>query len=272
MLGEWYEPKGLALETARTVLDTTNVRAVNVAWGCPNGCKYCYGPLAARCSKEQWRKMRQPTKTPLELVRQQLSKYYEEKPLRYLSDLPSLFASFFTDPFHPLNRQNTQELVDWWASGLNQGSIATLSKLGIPDLHNVCRSSVHPGLSIVSLDEKFRECYEPNTLPYKNRLRMLCVSYEEGCENWASLEPYPCWDIWPQRIDPLLEELKFWGVRLIVFGKWNYDARANTEAARQDYENIINTLRDFCRSNAIRLHVKSDTLEFVSGKKVTEVT
>jgi hypothetical protein len=76
------------------------------------------------------------------------------------------------------------------------------------------------------------------------------------------MEPYPPSAIYKQDIKALLEELAF--VDLIVFGKWNYDKRATTEEARQEYAENINVLTDFCKSNNIRLHIKSDTLSFAN--------
>jgi DNA repair photolyase len=257
MLGEFYNPSGLALETAKAVLECEFPLACNVAIGCSNACSCCYGPLSCKKSEEEWLKVRQPNKTPKELVQLQWQKLTDKNPLASLRE-HDLFLSFFTDPFLPINRANTEELIKYWLF-MSHTKVATLSKMGISEMDI---SNLRSGLSIVSLDEQFRKAYEPNTLPYKNRLRALFMASIRGY-SWASLEPYPCYDIWPQRIEPLLEELKFCGVNLIVFGKWNYDKRASTEAARLDYRKNVEILTDFCNSNNIRLHIKSDTLKFI---------
>ena len=61
--------------------------------------------------------------------------------------------------------------------------------------------------------------------------------------------------------------LRFWDrlsfVDLIVFGGWNYDARARTEQARAEYAVTVKLLKEFCGDHSIRLHVKSDTLRFI---------
>ena len=71
-LGELYHPKGLALETARAVLEVDNPMAVNVAIKCLNECNYCYGPLAFK--QKDWGNVRQPKVPVLELVKRQLDK------------------------------------------------------------------------------------------------------------------------------------------------------------------------------------------------------
>lgn len=116
-------------------------------------------------------------------------------------------------------------------------------------------------MTIVSVDRDFWRKFEPNTLEPQRRIAAL-----EDCKGdkeypWVSMEPYPPSAIHKQRIEDLLEELNF--VDLIIFGKWNYDKRARTEEARREYAANIAVLTDFCKSNNIRLHIKSDTLKFV---------
>lgn len=262
MLGELYVPSGPALETAVAVLETEKVRACNVGFGCPNGCAFCYGPLATRQSRENWLNLRLPKESPKALVQRQM---VNDEPLRCLAT-QGFFLSFLTDPFLPQNIANTNELVGFLLSGLNHHVLATLSKLGISEMDY---SSLRSGLSVVSLDEDFRKTFEPRTLPLKERLKLLCIAHERGY-SWVSIEPYPCSDIWKQSLEPLLEELKFWGVDFIIFGKWNYDARANTEKARIEYAEDIHILTDFCKSNKVRFHVKSKTVAFAFPERLKE--
>lgn len=259
MLGQLYKPRGLALETAEAVLEIKSPYACNVALGCPNGCTYCYGPLCMKISREEWANLRFPKEPPAELVMQQLQKAFLKNPCSHCN---GVFLSFFTDCFHALNRKNTEELIkmlwrlDW------RTRIATSSKCGICEISE--SPNVRHGISLVSLDKGFCKKYEPNALPPKNRLRALCRGHLNGY-SWVSIEPYPVSAIWKQNITDLLEELKFWGIDLIVFGKWNYDKRSNTHDAKHEYADNITTLRDFCKSNNIRLHIKSTTLKFVDG-------
>lgn len=261
MLGELYVPSGLALETARAVLELEDVYACNVALGCSNGCSYCYGPLSCKKKREEWLQVRMSKEKPVDLVRKQFVKSTLKKQELTNGASKGFFISFFTDPFLEQNRPNTTELVNFLTKQ-SFSRVATLSKLGVTAM-NPSRS-LRSGISIVSLDESFRKQYEPNTLPYKNRL--IALNYADIYNYaWASLEPYPCSAIHKQPIQPLLDELKSNGCRMIVFGKWNYDVRASTEQAKQEYADNINVLTDFCKSNSIRLHVKSETSAFVSS-------
>lgn len=242
MLGELYQPRGLALETAQAVLEVDNPYACNVALGCKNRCKYCYVPGLLRMSRDA--PMRFPKKPPVQLVTHQLD-------FGKLKERPGgVFLCFLTDPFLSCNEPYTELLIEELTLEY-EIPVATLSKVGTSLLINV-----RHGMSIVSLDKYFCREWEPNVASPK--IRVACLR-DRGF-SWVSMEPYPPVAIWRQHLAPLLEEIKF--VDLIIFGKWNYDRRANTEAARADYAQNILMLEDFCKSNSIRLHVKSNTLAF----------
>lgn len=192
--------------------------------------------------------VRFPKKPPAELVSHQLDfKKLPERP-------GGVFLSFLTDPFAKCNIQQTEGLIETLAFDY-EIPVATLSKVGTSQF-----PSVRHGMTIVSIDRYFSQKWEPNTATPKIRIAAL----RDRGFSWVSMEPYPPSAIWRQHLMPLLEEIKF--VDLIVFGKWNYDRRANTEAARIDYVDNVVVLRDFCKSNSIRLHIKSDTLKFITGR------
>lgn len=185
---------------------------------------------------------------PVKLVQEQLRNLHPSK-------FPQgVFLSFLTDPLLPVNKNSTEDLI-----GLLVGEykipVAVLSKMGTSRFEGVRK-----GVTIISFDDKFWKEYEPNALSPSARRG----SIENEEYPWVSVEPYPPPAIWEQNIFNFLEELKF--AKLIVFGKWNYDARATTEHARLEYAANINVITDFCKSNHIRLHIKSDTLRFVKGE------
>lgn len=247
MLGQLYHPKGLALETASTVLECKDAYACNVALGCKGRCKYCYVSLFLHRSREACSEVKYPKKPPAELVGEQKLGVKPE----------GVFLSFLTDPFQQETILLTEPLIklllDWGVR------VATCSKMGISSF-----LGVRHGMTVVSLDKKFWEEFEPNGLNPVDRVKRLMIQDYA----WISMEPYPPSTIWEQDIRKLLEELKF--VKLIIFGMWNYDARAKTEQAKQDYTENILTVRDFCKSNKIRLHVKSDTLKFVADATINQ--
>jgi len=251
LLGELYKPKGLAYETAKAVLETEDVYGCNVAWGCTNACAYCYVPRFTRRRRDAC-EVRLPQKPPAELVKHQLERYW-----RFHWGVKGVFLSFLTDPFLPQVKESTEQLISML---LDQGvTVATCSKLNFSNFY------VRHGMTIVSLDREFQEKFEPNTLPINLRIADLehCKGMKEYV--WISMEPYPPSGIYKQRLEDLLEELNF--VDLIIYGMWNYDKRARTEEARKEYAENIQVLTDFCKSNNIRLHVKSDTLKFIAREK-----
>ena len=247
MLGELYPPRGLAKETAQVVLEADKPFACNVAWGCPNDCRFpCYGPLTMRQSRSEYLKVKLPKEPPVQLVKRQF-----EAGLRP----EGVILSFITDPFLKVNWKNTETLVGFLLE--NGVRVAVLSKMDVS-----YHEDVRHGITVVSLENWFWKTYEPHVPSPVQRLLMLENKADQGEYTWLSMEPCPCPSIWPQDINELLERIKF--VRLIILGKWNYDSRANTPEAREEYRGIVEAVRDFCRSNQIRLHVKSDTLKFIA--------
>lgn len=246
MLGELYKPRGLALETARAVLEVTEPYACNVAFGCSNQCLYCYVPKLTHQKRTDL--VLYPKIPPVEMVRKQL----EKMPLNQRPK--GVFISFCTDPYLPKNREATENLISLL---LDEGiKVATLSKLDVSFYY------VRQGMTIVSLDLDFWQKFEPNTRTARSRIDALghCARWHDYV--WVSMEPYPPSAIHKQNIQHLLEELSF--VDLIIFGMWNYDKRARTEEARREYAENIQSITDFCKSNNIRLHVKSDTRAFAN--------
>lgn len=256
MLGQLYIPRGLALETAKAVLEVENPYAANIALGCTNGCLYCYGPQASR-QGDKYQAVRLPLDTPLTLIRKQLQKGLITQ---------GAFFSFLTDPYLPQLRRNTEELVNYlmnWDDEHGQDiRTATLSKIGVSDYsHN------RNGLTIVSPYKKFTENYEPGVISPQERIKLLDQLADDGEYSWVSMEPFPVQDIYPYNMNEIKlfwEELADRYVEFIIFGKWNYDKRAKTDKARQEYAEIVPQFIDFCNDHGIRHHIKSDTLRFIS--------
>ena len=242
MLGELYQPKGLALETARAVLEVDEPWAVNVAWGCKNVCRYCYIQYIKKGD------MRFPKEKPFGLVLKQL-----EKGLRP----EGVFISFNTDPLLWENYANTWSLISLLRA--YDIRVAVLSKEGVLPLTDW---EIRHGVTLVSLSSGFAEVYEPNAESPLKRLDGLKLASEDGGFTWVSIEPYPPPAIFEQDLKELLEQLDF--VNFMIFGKLNYDKRANTPEAKEFYKQAAVEFVDFCKGHGIRYHVKSDT----GGKNV----
>ena len=76
------------------------------------------------------------------------------------------------------------------------------------------------GITVVCLDEAFREQYEPCAAPIQERISSLSVLHEKGERTWASIEPLPPPEIWEVDVLDLLEAMGF--ADRFILGKWNY--------------------------------------------------
>lgn len=252
VLGQLYIPSGLALELSQIIFrEKEGVYACNVAMGCSNACGYCYLFKTLHCTREQACIVRQPKTRPVDLVKQQLDK---EK-----ISVKAVSLSYLTDPFLSENRVNTEELTQFLRKrGIK---VSILSKISTFNLEQI---GVIHGATIVSLDNDFWRTYEPNAESPEHRLMELqhrkMIDKEQV---FVSMEPYPPSKIHKQSLSALLDRL--WFVDLIVFGKLNYDPLGETDEYRQEMVEHIQTIKSFCRQNNIRLHVKSETLDFVKG-------
>lgn len=245
VLGELYRPSGLAHETASQVLEAYDVLACNVATGCLNQCKYCYGPIFAH--KKDWANVRFPKKSPVKLIELQVNKGLELRPT---------FLSFMTDP---LTRDNEAETVDLVKYLIGEGvRVAVLSKCGVIDI-----PGVRNGATIVSVDPGFEELYEPGAPAADDRIKALKHMHAGGEYTWVSMEPYPVSALWKQNIRYVLDRINF--VDFIIFGKWNYESKAAGISAKIEYQRAVTDFIDYCQSHGIRYHIKSDTRKFIGN-------
>jgi DNA repair photolyase len=107
------------------------------------------------------------------------------------------------------------------------------------------------GISLVSLDEGFRRCFEPGAAPYRERIAALERLHAAGCRTLVHIEPYPTPNIVQQGIEPLLEAVAF--VDELYFGGWNYSPLPGASDQRDSfYREQARAVRAFCRRHAIR--------------------
>ena len=245
MLGELYQPKGLALETARAVLEVDDPWSVNVAWGCRN-CTYCYN------RRRTGGNITYPKEPPVELVRKQLAGGLKPE---------GVFLSFGCEPLlDDVNFANTWNIVNLLRE--HDIPVAVLSKM---DTLLIAYEKVRHGMTIVSLSHIFDFQYEPGALSSVQRVEKLQNASARGCYTWVSIEPYMPPAMVKQDLRELLEKISF--VDFILMGKLNYDTRANTPEVREYYQGAITILRDFCNDHGIRYYIKKETILFAEKWK-----
>ncbi|WAM36567.1 radical SAM protein [Caldicellulosiruptor acetigenus] len=228
--------------------------ALNHVLGCAHGCRYpCYAFLMNKrfrnITYEDWTKPK-IVENAIELLEKELPKLKGK--VRYIN------MCFATDPFM-YNRPEVVKLSCDVIAFINSHGIPvrTLTK-GVYTL-DVAKVSNHPensfGITLVSLSEKFRQKYEPNTAPANERLKSLFAMHMCGFKTWVSIEPYPTPNIIEQDIEELLESISF--VNRIVFGRWNY-GKLNYPKPDQFYREMALKVLEFGEKKGIEVVIKKE--------------
>jgi len=115
------------------------------------------------------------------------------------------------------------------------------------------------GITLVSLNNKFKKNFEPNSAPYLDRIKSLKYLHDKGFVTWVSIEPYPTPNLDDkENLQKLLEKIKF--VDRIVFGKLNYNVKSSQfEGHENYYEDRAKQVVKFCKKNNILHHIKFGT-------------
>ena len=115
------------------------------------------------------------------------------------------------------------------------------------------------GITLVSLDEKYRKENEPGAAPIHERISSLKALHDRGCKTWISIEPYPTPNIKDQDLNEILQAVKF--TDRIVFGRTNYNKRVSEYPNyRQFYNEKARQVIEFCQKNNIQSYIKKKTM------------
>jgi DNA repair photolyase len=116
------------------------------------------------------------------------------------------------------------------------------------------------GITLVSLQEEFREKFEPFSVPYDRRIKSLKNLHNSGAKTWVSMEPYPTPNLDPGSVNVkrLLESVSF--VDKIIFGRMNYNVNvAKFKSSSDFYKAKAGEVINFCKTNNIQYHIKAGT-------------
>ncbi|OGV55880.1 MAG: radical SAM protein [Lentisphaerae bacterium GWF2_52_8] len=233
---------------------------LNHVEGCSHGCRYpCYAyMMKKRCGRvsgyEEWCRPK--------IVGNALELLDREIP-RYQARIKNVQLCFSTDPF-----MYQQDAV----TELSLEIIAKLNSHQIPC--SILTKGVYPrailnangagkinkyGITLVSLDEEFREHYEPHAAPFSDRIAALRRLHKSGYRTWVSVEPYPTPNIIQQDLVAILEKVSF--VDEVVFGRLNYNAEVSEfKLFRQFYNSQAKIVKEFCKKSRQSLHIKRGTI------------
>lgn len=230
---------------------------INHVQGCSHGCKYpCYAMMLAKRfgtikTYEEWCEPK-IVENALELLEREIPKSK--------SKIKSVQLCFTTDPFM-YGYEDISELSYHLIEMLNCHNIkcTALTKGILPEqLKNLSKENEY-GITLVSLNEDFRENTEPNSAPYLDRIAALRKLHNAGCKTWASIEPYPTPNFVEQDIKEILKAVSF--VDKIIFGRLNYNAKVT---AYKEHKEFFNEMSDavisFCQKNQIHYHIKKGTI------------
>jgi len=230
---------------------------MNHVFGCAHGCKFpCYAFMMKKRfglvkDYEEWLEPYLVSNT-LELLDKEIPR------LKY--KIKSVQLCFSTDPFM-YGYEEIQQMSIAAIKKLNQAGIkcTTLTKGILPiELSKLSKENEY-GITLVSLDEDYRERMEPGSAKYVDRLGSLRALHEAGCKTWVSIEPYPTPNIIKQDLLELLESVNF--VDRIIFGRTNYSKEVSAYKEHKEYySRLASYVIKFCTDRSIAFHIKEKTI------------
>lgn len=254
----------------KTLLYKSNVEyadyCVNHIEGCSHGCRFpCYAMMMKkRCGVikdyNDWVKPK-IVSNALELLDKEIPKLKGR--------IKSVHLCFTSDPFmykYPEVSILSLEII----KKLNENGIkcTVLTKGVYPQ--NLINKKIYSSdneyaITLVSLNKKFKEQFEPGAASYDLRIKNLKYLHDNGLKTWISMEPYPTPNLVKQDLLEILEQVKF--VDKIVFGKLNYNVKViEFEDNKDFYNNCAETVIYFCNKNKIKYHIKYGTQKENSKK------
>jgi len=244
---------------------------LNHVEGCAHGCMFpCYARLMAKRfgkikKDSDWWLKPKLVENALELLDKEIPKYKDE--------IKFVHLCFMTDPFmykykevqdmtlkiiEKLNKNNIKCTV--LTKGIYPKVLANTKKYG--NLNEY-------GITLVSLNNKFKKEFEPYSAPNSKRIKALKYLHDKGLRTWVSIEPYPTPNLDKnQNLPKLLNEIHF--VDRIIFGKLNYNVISSKfKDNALFYEKCTEQVIEFCKRNNIDCHIKCGTQKEYNNK--TEV-
>lgn len=230
---------------------------MNHVQGCAHGCKFpCYAYMMAKRfgtikSYEDWIEPKLVENT-LELLDEEIPKLKDK--------IEAVQLCFTTDPFM-VGYEEVKDMSLAAIRKLNAAGIkcTVLTKGILPqELCNYSKENEY-GITLVSLDEEYRDKTEPGTSRYRERVNALKELHKRGCKTWVSMEPYPTPNLNEQNIEDILQEIIF--VNKIIFGRTNYCKEVTAYKKHKEFYNEqAKIVMDFCNKNKIAYHIKKGTL------------
>lgn len=232
---------------------------MNHVLGCSHGCRYpCYAFMMKKRfgkikSYEDWIKPRIVSNT-LELLDSEIPRLKDK--------IKSVQLCFTTDPFM-FGYSEIEELSLAAIAKLNAAGIkcSVLTKGILPKAlseSSFSRDNEY-GITLVSLDENYRQKMEPGSAPYRDRVAALRFLHDAGLKTWVSIEPYPTPNLVEQSLAEVLETINF--ADKIIFGRTNYSKEVSAYTNVKDfYNSCAEQVIGFCEARGTAYHIKVGTM------------
>ena len=247
--------------TRKTMLYKTGVEygdyTMNHVLGCSHGCLYpCYAFLMAKrfgkiANYETWCAPKLVSNT-LEILDREIP--------RMKSKIKSVQLCFTTDPFM-FGYEQVAEMSMAAIKKLNKAGIrCTILTKGLLPIELAEQSSENEyGITLISLNENYRQRIEPGASHYADRIAALKALHNKGCRTWVSIEPYPTPNLIQQDLVEILNAVSF--TNKIIFGRTNYCKEVTSFTMHKAFYNEqVDIVVDFCQQNNINYHIKNGTI------------
>jgi DNA repair photolyase len=174
--------------------------------------------------------------------------------------IDTIHLCFTTDPF----MYGNEEIIDMSLKAIEKINsfgikCSVLTKGILPQGLSKLDKANSYGITLISLDEEFRNKIEPFSAPYLDRIKSLKQLKNKGVNTWVSIEPYPTPNIVKQNIAKILESISF--VDKIIFGRLNYNKQVSEyEGAKEFFNKTAKEVIAFCKERQISYHIKNGTI------------
>lgn len=250
----YIERKSMLYKTGVEYGDYT----LNYVQGCAHGCKYpCYAFLLKKRfgqikTYEDWVKPYLVSNT-LEILDKEIPRLKDK--------IMSVQLCFTTDPFM-VGYSEIEKMSLAVIEKLNDAGIKCiiLTKGILPIVLATYAEENEYGITLISLNDEYRERVEPGSASYADRLMSLKKLHDAGCKTWVSIEPYPTPNLVDQDLKKILRAVGF--VDKIIFGRTNYckDVTTGYPEHKKFYNQRAKEVVDFCEKNGIAYHIKNRTI------------
>lgn len=230
---------------------------MNHVLGCSHGCNYpCYAFMLKKRfgqvkSYSEWIEPYLVSNT-LELLDAEIPKLRNK--------IQSVQLCFTTDPFmygyDEIAQMSLAAIKKLNAAGIK---CIVLTKGILPiELADLSLENEY-GITLISLNENYRERMEPGAASYQDRIAAMHKLHEKGCKTWVSMEPYPTPNFIEQDLFEVLETVSF--TDKIIFGRMNYNREVTTyQQHREFYNKNADAVIEFCTQKKIQYYIKEKTL------------